>query len=185
MTPPPDPPAGNSPDEQLLDRVAHGDEAAFRILYCRHTPRLHALASRLLGGHAADTDDVLQETWIRAITRLSTFKRNSALGTWLCGISVNVAWELIRRRRPEVIETMIEDRPDSMSDEADRVDLETALSRLPDGYRLAVVLHDVEGYTHHEIARFLGVAEGTSRSNLFRARRALRAMLASHERIPE
>ncbi len=172
-------------DDDLLHRVADGEEAAFRTLYRRHTPRLRALASRMLGGHLADTDDVLQETWVRAIGKLATRSGDSTLITWLSGISINVAWELIRRRRPGVMTAMLEEPQTSPPDSLERVDLDQALSRLPDAQRIVVVLHDVEGYTHDEIARQLGVAEGTSKSHLFRARRALRAMLESYERIPE
>jgi RNA polymerase sigma factor (sigma-70 family) len=170
-------------DERLIRAVAAGDDTAFRTLYRRHTPRVRALVGRMLGGHEADTDDVLQDTWVRAVVGLQSFRGDSTLGTWLSSIGIKVAWELIRRRRPGILTDMLETPSAPMPDTIARVDLDVALSRLPDAYRIVVVLHDVEGYTHDEIARQLGVAEGTSKSNLSRARRALRAMLESHERI--
>jgi RNA polymerase sigma-70 factor (ECF subfamily) len=172
-------------DAQLVAAVASGDEVAFRALYRRHSPRLRALIVRVLGGHQADGDDALQDTWVRAIARLPTFKGHSTLITWLSGIGINVSLELMRRRRPGAIDALQDEPHAPGSDMSERMDLEQALARLPDPQRIVVVLHDVEGYTHEEIARRLGVAEATSRSHLFRARRSLRAMLDSYERIPE
>jgi RNA polymerase sigma-70 factor (ECF subfamily) len=173
----------DDPDSQLLSAVAHGDERAFRALYRRHTPRLRMLVLRMLGGHASDTDDAVQETWIRAVAGVSGFRGESNFGTWLTGIGVRVAWGTIRRRRP-ALAMMPDDEPAvDPPDTGERLDLDEALRRLPDQYRTVVVLHDVEGYSHEEIAESLGVAVGTSRSTLSRARQALRAMLSSYERI--
>jgi RNA polymerase sigma factor (sigma-70 family) len=183
MTPAPHGAALDTPDDQLLPAVADGDEAAFRILYRRHTPRLRVLVLRVLGGHDADAEDAVQESWVRAVASVGDFRGDSQFGRWLNGIGIRVAWEVIRRRhstdpiRPD--DEPAVDPPDS----AERLDLEDALRRLPDDQRAVVVLHDVEGYGHDEIAASLGVAIGTSRSHLSRARRALRAMLCSYERI--
>ena len=178
-------PGGAGPDDQLLLAVADGNETAFRTLYRRHTPRLRMLVLRILGGHEADSEDVVQESWVRAVARSGSFRGDSAFGTWLNGIGVRVAWEAIRRRHPtDTISPETEPAIDPQ-DSAERLDLEAALRRLPEDYRAVVVLHDVEGFNHDEIAASLGVAVGTSRSHLFRARRALRAMLCSYERIPE
>lgn len=176
-------PGAAPPDEQLLPAVAGGDEAAFRALYRRHTPRLRMLVLRVLGGHEADTDDVVQESWVRAIGGLADYRGESAFATWLNGIGIRVAWEAIRKRRPADGATTDVDLPIDPPDTAERLDLEEALRRLPDDQRAVVVLHDVEGFGHDEIAASLGIAVGTSRSHLSRARRALRTMLASHERI--
>lgn len=166
-------------DQDLLAAVQHGDEEAFRLLYRRHTPRLQALLLRLLGGHHADADDALQESWIRAVRGLERFRGDSRFSTWLGGIGVRVTWELIRRRLPDG-HLELDDLAAALGDDpVGRVDLERALARLPDAYRLVVVLHDVEGYTHGEIAETLGIAEGTSKSHLFRARRLLRSELDS------
>jgi RNA polymerase sigma factor (sigma-70 family) len=103
----------------------------------------------------------------------------------LNGIGIRVAWETIRRQRPTDTITIDDEPAIEPPDTAERLDLEQALQRLPDDYRAVVVLHDVEGFSHDEIAASLGMAVGTSRSHLFRARRALRAMLSSYERIPK
>jgi RNA polymerase sigma-70 factor (ECF subfamily) len=170
-------------DRSLVDRFqATGDEEAFRLLYRRHTPRLYAVAVRLCGGRRADADDVMQEAWVRAARRLSAFEWRSALSTWLTSIVVRCGLERLRARRPErnvPLDAVAGSMSAHASDVAVALDLDAAIASLPDGYRVAVVLHDVEGWSHAEIARALGVAEGTVRSQLFHARRRLRAMLTS------
>jgi RNA polymerase sigma factor (sigma-70 family) len=173
------------PDRLLAEQVLAGDEAAFRRLYRRHTPRLHQLALRLVGGEAAEAEDVVQDTWIKATEKLETFRWDSAFGTWLHAIGLNVAREAMRRRgrRREVDWAEDAEPPASAPlERIDPVDLERAIAALPDGYRTVMVLHDVEGYTHEEIAAQLGVAAGTTKSQLFWARRAVRALLAPKAR---
>ncbi|HXY68081.1 MAG TPA: sigma-70 family RNA polymerase sigma factor [Gemmatimonadales bacterium] len=169
------------PDRLLAERVMAGDEAAFRSLYRRHTPRLLQLASRLLAGDDAEAEDVVQDTWITAVEKLGTFRWEADLGTWLHAIGVNAAKSSLRRRgrRREV------DLPDDGElagaeppDRVEPVDLERAIAALPAGYRTVFVLHDIEGETHERIAVQLGVTPGTTKSQLFRARRAVRARLA-------
>jgi RNA polymerase sigma-70 factor (ECF subfamily) len=170
------------PDDQLLVAVAAGEEAAFRQLYRRHTPRMRMLVLRILGGAEHDADDVVQESWVRAIARLESFRGDSTFATWLRGIGIRVAWELIRQRRGAL--SLDDDMVSTESrDVGERIDLEAALRRLPAAWRAVVVLHDVEGFRHDEIAAALDVAVATSRSHLFRARRALRESLRSYERI--
>jgi RNA polymerase sigma-70 factor (ECF subfamily) len=145
------------------------DEAAFRALYRRHTPALYRVAWRFLGGDGADAEEVVQETWTVAAERLANFHGESSLRSWLTGIALNRCREALRRaaRAPAA--------------GASRLDLERALAALPPGYREVLVLHDVEGYSHLEIAEILGVAPGTSKSQLSHARRALRAQLGGAE----
>lgn len=183
MTPPPGWPASDEPDNVLLPAIAAGDEAAFRTLYRRHTPRLRWLVLRLLGGHEADADDAVQEGWVRAVAGLPGFRGEAVFRSWLSAIAIRVAWETIRKRRPWVAMDEEAELTTHAFDLEERVDLEQALGRLPDPQRMVVVLHDVEGFTHDEIATQLGIAEGTSKSHLHRARRALRLMLESHERV--
>jgi RNA polymerase sigma-70 factor (ECF subfamily) len=185
MTALPGPPGPDAPDDLLLTALATGDEAAFRVLYRRHTPRLRWLVLRLLGGHEADTDDAVQEGWVRAVAGLRGFRGDSTFASWLSGIAIRVAWETIRRRRPWAVLEEGEESAIERLDLEERVDLEQALGRLPDPQRMVLVLHDIEGFTHDEIAAQLDMAEGTSKSHLHRARRALRAMLESHERVVE
>jgi len=170
-----------SPDRALAEQVLAGDEGAFRQLYRRHTPRLHQLALRLLGGNDADAEDVVQDTWIKAVEKLDTFRWESAFGTWLHAIALNVTRESARRRGRRQETALPEDQePEAPAplDHVEVMDLERAIATLPDGYRTVLVLHDVEGYTHEEIGERLGVAAGTTKSQLFWARRAMRAQLA-------
>ena len=169
-----------SPDRALASQVLAGDEGAFRQLYRRHTPRIHQLALRLLGGSEADAEDVVQDTWIKAVEKLDTFRWESAFGTWLHAIAVNVSREAVRRRgRRQETEFPAEEPPARAPlERVELMDLEQAIAKLPDGYRTVLVLHDVEGYTHEEIGERLGVAAGTTKSQLFWARRAMRAQLA-------
>ncbi len=170
------------PDRVLAQGVLAGDEASFRELYRRHTPRLYQLALRLAGGAEADAQDLVQEAWIKAVERLGGFRWESAFGTWLHAIGVNVARELARKRgRRNEVDLAETTEPPAVAplDRVDVVDLEEAIAALPDGYRTVLVLHDVEGYTHEEIGELLGVAAGTTKSQLFRARRTVRARLAS------
>ncbi len=170
-----------SPDDRTLaDRVVRtGDERAFRALYRRYTPLLYPFALRVLGGSTADAEDVVQETWIRAVRQLGGFRWESSLRTWLTAIALNLSRELLRKRgrvRTEDIndQSGLQARP---SRDHERLDLESALSRLPEGYRTVLVLHDIEGFTHEEISQQLAIAVGTSKSQLFDARRAMRALL--------
>ena len=180
-------PIAPADDRMLAEAVLRdGEEPAFRELYRRHTPALYQLALRMLGGSEADAQDVIQETWVRATTRLGGFRWESSFRTWLIGIGLNRARELLRRRsrRPtvELDELTLPHAPASR--DGDRVDLERAIAGLPDGSRAVLVLHDIEGFTHEEIGRQLGIATGTSKSQLFQARRALRARLGTGQETP-
>jgi len=169
-----------TPDRVLAEQVLAGDEGAFRQLYRRHTPRLHQLALRLLGGREADAEDVVQDTWVKAVEKLDTFRWESALGTWLHAIALNVTREAERRRgRRQETDFPAEEPPARAPlEQVEVMDLERAIQGLPDGYRTVLVLHDVEGFTHEEIGAQLGIAAGTAKSQLFWARRAVRAQLA-------
>jgi len=168
-----------SEDRDLAAAVAgSGDEAAFRVLYRRHTPALYRLALRLGGGDAPWAEELVQRAWIKAVEGLRSFGWRSSLSTWLGGIAINCARELWREARTRG-EAPLEEIPAASPRGADeRMDLERAIERLPDGYRRVFVLHDVEGYTHEEIGDLLGIETGTSKSQLARARQRLRAALA-------
>lgn len=170
-----------SPDDRVLaDAVVRsGDERAFRGLYRRYTPLLYPFVLRVLGGNVADAEDVLQETWVRAVRQLGGFRWESSLRTWLTSIALNLSRETLRRRGRERTEELSETLalPTRVSRDGERVDLERAIARLPEGYRTVLVLHDIEGFTHEEISEQLAIAVGTSKSQLFDARRAMRALL--------
>ncbi len=165
-------------DRFLADRVAGtGDESAFRELYRRHTPRLYQFVLRVMGGDELEAEDIVQETWIRASRNLAGFRWESRFETWLTGIGLNLCRNRLRSSGrwtdlPEHSLGMV--RPDPRES---RIDLERAISRLPPGFRTVLVLHDIEGFKHAEIAERLGVTEGTSKSQLFSARRAMRRLL--------
>jgi RNA polymerase sigma-70 factor (ECF subfamily) len=173
--------SGPATDRELADRLLdHGEESAFRELYRRHTPRLYQFVLRLLGGIETDAEDVVQETWIRAADRLRDFRWESAFSTWLIGIGVNRCRDRIRRRN-RAAEVPADSAPPAVTParrHEERVDLERAIALLPAGYREVLLLHDVEGFTHGEIGQRLGIAEGTSKSQLFFARRAMRSLLS-------
>jgi RNA polymerase sigma-70 factor (ECF subfamily) len=166
-------------DHALAQRYLAGDEGAFRALYDRHAPMLYAMATRLAG--AADGDDVLQESWLRAARGLANFRWQSSLRTWLCGIVVNAARERRRGQRDddELLAVPEAALARGWNDGTPaEVDLERAVGRLPPRYREVLLLHDVEQYTHAEIAALLGIDAGTSKSNLSRARGLLRRALS-------
>ena len=170
-------------DRFLVERfLRHRDEAAFRLLFRAHTPALLQLARRLLGG-ADGADDVVQEAWLRAARGLAGFAWRSSLRTWLCGIVVRCWQERRRAQRPtaELADEVMGTPPPLV----ERLDLERAIAALPDGYRAVLLLHDVEGWTHDAIAAELGVEVGTSKSQLSRARRALRAWWVGARPRPE
>ncbi len=138
------------------------------------------MARRMAGPDAAD--DLTQDIFVRAWDKLATFRGESAFGTWLYRLGVNVV--LSRRRSEKGDRTWILDDEFAYADAAHpphhpaaRIDLDAAIARLPDGARKVFVLHDVEGWTHEEIAEQMGLVPGTSKSQLSRARAALRRML--------
>jgi RNA polymerase sigma-70 factor, ECF subfamily len=167
---------GDATDLELVSAVIDGDERAFRTLYARHTPAMYGVALRLLARRVPDAEDAVQEAWLRGVRRLRTFRGDSLLRTWLVGISVRCALEIgrqsTRQRSAPADEPVVPARAPHRE-----LDLEAAIAALPDGYRQIVVLHDIEGHTHAEIAALVGIDEGTSKSQLSRARRHLRQTL--------
>lgn len=167
-------------EHELILRAQHGDAGAIEALYRRHAPRVHTVIRRLTAD-ASQADDVAQEAWIRAIRALPTFREQALFGTWLHRIAVNCALYRRReqaRRGSRELEMPDELLPRSPEEHPElRVTLERAIERLPPGMRRVLVLHDVEGYTHDEIGELLGVAPGTCKSQLFKARAKMRALL--------
>jgi RNA polymerase sigma-70 factor, ECF subfamily len=174
-------------DRDLIGRVLAGDPRAERELYDAHVDRVFRLAYRM-AGDAHRAQDYTQETFIRAFRRLADFRGDSALSTWLCAIAVSVTLNGLRTvRRAREREVDLDDAPalGVRSVEADpdlKLRLTRAIDGLPEGYRTVFVMHDVEGYTHQEIAETLGVQPGTSKAQLFRARARLRKVLADFAR---
>jgi len=166
----------------LVRRAQDGDETAFRDLYREHAGRIYAVCLRLTGDAAA-AEERTQDAFVRAWERLGTFRGESAFGTWLHRLAVNVVLmeQRGRRRRERRVAPASDDpvfeRAAAVPAGAERLDLERAIALLPAGARAVFVLFDVEGYSHEEIAGMCGIAVGTSKAQLFRARRLLRGML--------
>jgi RNA polymerase sigma-70 factor (ECF subfamily) len=146
---------------------------------------VYALCLRLTGNRR-DAEERTQDVFVQAWRRLSTFRGESAISTWLHRLTVNLVLterRSTRRREQRVLaveDPVVLEKPGSApaltAGEAG-IDLERAIAKLPDGAREVLVLHDIEGYTHQEIGEACGIAEGTSKAQLFRARRLLRGML--------
>ena len=161
------------------------EEKAFRALYRRHTPVVFQFVLRLVGGRTAEAEEIIQTAWIRAAEKLEAFRWDSSLRTWLTGIALNCYREAVRRDRREGDTTSLDlqELPAAgrLHREIPRIDLERAIAQLPDGYREVLILHDIEGYTHDEIGSLMGIRNGTSKSQLSRARRAVRRWLGHSE----
>lgn len=165
-------------DAALIDRVQRGDEAAFRAMYQRHTPALMTLLRRLLGANAADAEDVLQDTWVACCRGLHRYRGEAAFATWLTRIGIRTARGRLRIQGDAVeLFDNVASAPPPFST-VTRIDLDRAIKRLPDHQRVILVLHDVEGFTHEEIAEQLGIPNGTSKVTLSRARASLRRALS-------
>jgi RNA polymerase sigma-70 factor (ECF subfamily) len=169
------------PDDALVQRAQNGDRAAFDALYTRYAGRVYALCLRMAGSRA-EAERLAQDTFVRAWQRLDSFRGESAFGSWLHRIAVNAVLEDARRerRRTDRIESVYDievHAPPVRSHVEDRLDLERAIATLPPGARAVLVLHDIEGYTHDEIGAMLGIAAGTAKAQLHRARRLLRGWL--------
>jgi RNA polymerase sigma-70 factor, ECF subfamily len=157
---------------------------AFETVYKQHAPRIYALATRMAGS-PDQGEDLLQEIFLQAHRKLASFKGDAALGTWLYRLAVNHCLDFVRSRRARMgkltdtldVETAAQPVARRETPIA-RIDLERALERLPEGCREAFVLHDIEGYDHREVAEMLGIAEGTSKSQVFKARMKLRGLLS-------
>jgi RNA polymerase sigma-70 factor (ECF subfamily) len=185
------PPAGTaaarSAELDLVDRCRRGELGAFEELYRAHSGRLFSLAVRMLG-NPADAEDQLQEIFLSAHRKLESFRGESALGTWLYRLGMNQILDHVRSRAAKTGQ-MTDGLDDAslladvssrrLAERAiDRIDLERAVAELPEGCRAAFVLHDVEGLEHREVSEVLGIAEGTSKSQVHKARLRLRALLS-------
>jgi RNA polymerase sigma-70 factor (ECF subfamily) len=169
-------------DTLLIRKACAGDATAVRALYDRYAPRVYAVVRRIAGDDEL-AKDYAQEAWIRAIRALPTFRGDSRFSTWLHRIAVNSALQALRKsetrqKREAPIPEHVATTP-GVRDALLERRLESALDRLPEGMRRVIILHDVEGYTHEEIAEVLGVTSGTSKSQLFKARSKMREMLVA------
>jgi RNA polymerase sigma-70 factor, ECF subfamily len=160
--------------------AAAGDVSAFERVYRAHLPRVHSLVRRMSGGR--DADELTQDVFVRVWQKLGSFRGDSAFSTWIHRLAVNVVIErfradTLRRQRLRQGDDVFERLAAPSRSRDLSMDFETALATLPDGAREIFVLHDVEGYKHHEIASLLGISVGTSKAQLHRARMMLRRQL--------
>ena len=164
-----------------ITRALEGDGSAFEALYRQHLGRVYALCRRLCRDEN-EAEELTQEAFVRAFEQLALFRGESAFGSWLHRLTVNVVlgkWRGQNRYRQRVLalDDFEDFDPPQPPQEATSIDLERAITRLPKGARTIFVLHDVEGYQHDEIAEMTGLAVGTSKAQLHRARRLLREAL--------
>jgi RNA polymerase sigma-70 factor (ECF subfamily) len=170
-------------DQELIGRVLAGDPSAERALYDAHVDRVFRLVYRM-AGDLDRAQDYTQETFIKAFSRLGDFRGEAALSTWLGSIAISITLNGLRKVKRSMEREVVLDEaltvnrltPAAEPDLKDR--MAKAIDDLPEGYRVVFVMHDVEGYTHEEIASSLGVHTGTSKAQLFRARARLRKSLA-------
>jgi len=182
----PSPPPERDAERALVDRARAGDVGAFEALYRANVARVYALALRLTADQR-DATELTQDVFVHAWRRLATFRGDAAFATWLHRIAVNSLFMRVRgdRRRADRIRSEADEPSGSegsvvfdqnharVVDVGQVVDLERAIAALPPGARRVFVLHDVLGYRHEEIARLTGLAEGTLRAQLHRARKLL------------
>ena len=175
---------GGAELDDYVANAASGNVRAFEHLYRTHLPRVHSLVRRM--GGARDADEITQDVFVRVWQKLGSFRGDSAFATWLHRLAVNVVIERFRQdntRRQrlhdgeDIFDTLA--APSRSGDVV--MDFEAALETLPDGARQIFVLHDVEGYKHHEIGTLLEISSGTSKAQLHRARMMLRRYLRAEK----
>ena len=179
------------PEEDTIRLAQQGNAAAFEQLYRRYSSRVFAVCLRIVNNDG-EAEDLTQEVFLQLFRKIHTFRGEAKFSTWLHRLSTNlVLMRLRKKRHPEVsldaaLESEQEDSrpaielgaPDlQLTGAVDRMNLSKAIEQLPDGYREMFILHDVEGYEHHEIAAILGCSAGNSKSQLYKARVRLRDLL--------
>lgn len=179
-------------DAELIARAQNGEESAFEALFHTYRRRIYLLCLRMIG-NAAEAEELMQEAFLQLFRKIKTFRGEAAFSTWLHRIAMNIALMRLRKRKLKDIpmdggdDHDKEDRPErqygsadlSLTGLVDRVSLEVAIAKLPQGYKRVFELHDVLGYEHNEIAEMLGCSVGNSKSQLHKARLRLRKLLGA------
>ena len=183
-------------EADILQRVRERDQTVFEYLYRAHSRRVYALCLRMVGD-PTEAEDLTQEVFLLLFRKVHTFRGDSAFSTWLHRLTVNLVLMNLRKKPAPVVS--IEATPDSDDETAsqgidigvadlslegsiDRINLARCIAQLPVGYRTMFVLHDVQGYDHHEIAKIQGRSVGDSKSQLHKARKRLRELLHEIQR---
>ena len=177
-------------EKRWVDKARAGDQFAFEKLYRSHCDRIYGLCWRMCGGDRALAEDMVQEAFVRAWNKLHLFKGESKFGTWLHRLAVNVVLSdrRIRVKRLKREREFSDDVERVMVGERDvfaglRKDLEAAIAGLPERARTVLVLYDIEGYQHNEIAEMTGMAVGSSKAQLHRARKMVQEVMKDSENI--
>jgi RNA polymerase sigma-70 factor, ECF subfamily len=185
-------------ETEAIQRARHGDRTAFEYLYRLHNRRVYAVCLRMVG-NSAEAEDLTQEAFLLLLRKIHTFRGESAFSTWLHRLAVNIVLMRLRKKSPPIdsIEAALDPDDETASPHPasiigapdlllegsiDRINLERCIAQLPLGYRTIFVLHDVQGYEHHEIAGILGRSVGVSKSQLHKARTRLRELLHEVQR---
>jgi RNA polymerase sigma-70 factor (ECF subfamily) len=167
-------------EQEWVQRARRSDTYAFELLYRQHVDRVYGLCLRMTG-NVSEAEDCTQETFIQAWTQLDKFRGESSFGTWLHRVAVNAVLGRMRRTRRERDRIRavadVAPAPASVGDSGGMQDLEKAMDELPSGARHVFVLYAVYGYSHEETSEMLGIASGTSKAQLHRARRLLAQQL--------
>ena len=183
-------------EAEVIQRAREGDRTAFEYLYRLHSRRVYAVCLRMVGD-PTEAEDLTQEAFLRLFRKIHTFRGESAFSTWLHRLAVNLV--LMHLRKKSLSTVPIETTPDPDDEDAssridigapdlflegsiDRINLKRCIAQLPVGCRTMFVLHDIQGYEHHEIAKILGRSVGDSKSQLHKARRRLRELLHELQR---
>jgi RNA polymerase sigma-70 factor, ECF subfamily len=179
-------PGDRNADLQLVERFRRGDQSAFEEVYRQHAGRLYNLAYRMAAS-PQDAEDLLQDIFLLAHRKLEGFRGEASLGTWLYRLAMNHCLDVLRHRHTRMgQQTDSLDAPEAPQVAArvpvlggiSRLDLERAIAQLPTACRAAFLLHDVEGLAHQEVASALGISEGTSKSQVHKARMRIRGYLS-------
>ena len=168
---------------QVQRFLAHKTSQNFSVLFHRYTGALMRLAMYFTQYDSELSEDIVQETWMTAIEKLSAFTWQSSFKTWLTGILINKYRERIRQRKTWLDLDRVDVVDSNKSTQDLAMDLKNAILQLPDGYREILTLHDIEGFKHKEIALMLHISEGTSKSQLSRARKAMRVLLSDYKAL--
>ncbi|MBA3890897.1 MAG: sigma-70 family RNA polymerase sigma factor [Gemmatimonadaceae bacterium] len=176
-------------ESRIIQDAISGDEAAMRQLWTRHAPHIDVVVRRLVGDDLDLAADVAQEVWIQIFRALPGYRGDAQFSTWAHRIAVNRTLNALRsRRRLEGMETEVQEDSAVVEMDTERsflaASIQAAAERLSPGARTVFVLHDIEGYTHEEIAERLGITSGGSKSQLFKARAKLRTLLAHLIDVP-
>jgi len=190
--------SGELSEAEAIRRARDGDRTVFEFLYQLHSRRVYAVCMRMVG-NSAEAEDLTQETFLLLLRKIHTFRGESAFSTWLHRLAVNIVLMRLRKKSPPIdsIEAALDPEDETASPHPasnigapdlllegsiDRINLERCIEQLPVGYRTIFVLHDVQGYEHHEIAGILGRSVGVSKSQLHKARTRLRELLHEVQR---